>query len=638
MKFFLFILFIFFNTYCSFGQFTTCSKSANQLRNLKSAGLSNNSLIRMEKYDISYLLMNLNVSNTSTYIRGFVTQKGFFKTEIDSVLLELHPEYTIDSIILNKEKTKYSRENQLLKIPNKSKNFEVSIYYHGSIKKSQLFFMGGSGIINKMEENLQKKVTYTLSEPFSASEWWPSKQSLNDKIDSADLYFTTLYPNLVGSNGKLIEKKKLTDSLVQFHWKTNYPTTYYLFSFSVAPYLDFSFKTFIKEVNDSLLIQNYIYNDSNFLKKNITNIKLTGDYLKLYSKKYGVYPFMNEKYGHCLSTINGGMEHQTMTTILNFDPYLVAHELAHQWWGNHVTCGSFQDIWLNEGFATYSEYIMYENIFPNKKNIVLNSFHERAKTQKTGSVWVLDTLSESRIFSRELSYDKGASIIHTLRYIINNDSLFFEGLKFFQNKYAHSFARAIDFKNTIETKCNVNLNDYFNQWYFGEGYPIYSVKTVIDDSTRIHVNQVTTSSKTSLFTTPLELLLSRKNMTDTILKFSITQNNMVFTFPNVLNINYVKSVDPNNYIINDVSSFLNMEDTMQVYIKVYPNPTNKEISIVTKETNSYIVNLYDLNGNILKKENHNSFSKISLTDFKPGIYLIEILSDNKKYTTKIIVE
>jgi aminopeptidase N len=498
--------------------------------------------------------------------------------------------------------------------------------------------MNGSGVVNGTHEQTKNKVTYTLSEPFSASEWWPSKQSLNDKIDSADLYFTTDNSNLVGSNGILISKKQINNNLTQFHWKTRYPTTYYLFSFSVGPYLDYSFKTYIPEIKDSILVQNYIYKDSTFFKENKNNINLTSDYLKLYSNLFGTYPFHKEKYGHCLSTIGGGMEHQTMTTLNSFDPALVSHELAHQWFGNHVTCSSFKDIWLNEGFATYSEYLMFEKLFPDKKNNLLDSYTQRAKSQTSGSIFVKDTLDESKIFSRTLSYDKGALILHTLRYIINNDELFFNGIKNYQRKFANSFANVSDFKQIMKTSCNIDLTAFFDEWYYGEGYPIYSVKTESTDSTRIFINQTTTSTNTTLFTTPIELLIHRENQSDTLIKVSISKNNVVLTYPISSNFTYIKSVDPNNFLLNETSPYLNSNDLISEYVKIFPNPTHSKLTVLTKQPDDYQIMISDLQGKEILKFDHNSISNLDLENINPGLYSIEITSKNLFYTQKLIVE
>lgn len=638
MKFFLsFFICSSFLLHCV-SQENFCSKSKNFNRKLKSVNLQNSELVRMNKFNITYLVMDLNVTNQNTEISGNVIQYGYFENETDSLLFELHPNYVIDSILLNNSNTNFYRKNYLLKIPNQHKEFNICIYYHGKINNTQGQFMGGLGVINGTDPNTKQFVTYTLSEPFSASDWWPSKQSLNDKIDSADLYFTTENPNLVGSNGMLISKKNIDSKNIKFHWKTRYPTTYYLFSFSVGPYLDYSFKTSLPGLKDSLLVQNFIYSDSLVFKNSKKNIDFTGEYLKLYSSLFGTYPYNKEKYGHCLSTINGGMEHQTMTTLNSFDPYLVSHELAHQWFGNHVTCSSFSDIWLNEGFATYSEYLMYEKLFPEKKDLLLGSYIQRAKKFKTGSVYVQDTLNESRIFSRELTYDKGALIIHTLRYLINNDSLFFKTLKEYQAKFSHSFASAFDFKNTVEEICKIDLTKFFDEWYYGQGYPVYSFQTEKGLETKIHIQQTTTSNETTLFTTPIEVLLARENLSDTLLRLNISKNHETFIFPNSLKIAYVKAIDPNNNILHETSNFSNVLNINDEKIKLYPNPCQSELTIQISNPGNYYFKLIDLEGRIVKSIKKNTSFKLNTYEFKKGIYFVEISNENSFYSEKIIFE
>ena len=638
MKYIFLFFLILFNSFLGYNQTSICSKANHVVRKLKSTNLTSSDISRMNKYDINYLEMDLKVSANDTKISGSVKYKGYFKSELDNILLELHPDYIIDSIILNNNKTLFLRENYNLIIPNSNKYFDLSIYYNGQINSNQGQFMGGLGVINGTDNFTNKKVTYTLSEPFSASDWWPSKQSLNDKIDSADLYFTTENPNLVGSNGVLISKKEVDSKNTKFHWKTKYPTTYYLFSFSVGSYLDYSFKTSLPGLKDSLLVQNFIYSDSLVFKNSKKNIDLTKEYLKLYSTLFGVYPFYKEKYGHCLSTINGGMEHQTMTTLNSFDPYLVSHELAHQWFGDHVTCSSYSDIWLNEGFATYSEYLMYEKLFPDKKNLLLSSFIQRAKTFETGSVYVQDTLDESRIFSRELTYDKGALIIHTLRYLINNDSLFFKSLKEYQTKFSHSFASVKDFKKIVEQICGIDLTNYFNEWYYGEGYPIYAVQTEKSSETKINIQQSTSSSKTPLFTTPLELLIARDNLPDTLIRVNLTKNNEVLNFPNSLKLSYVKSIDPNNKILHETTSFLNINELDTKMINVYPNPCQSELTIQINNPNSYRVRLINIDGQEVFNSILNSTYKLKTEEFKNGIYILEISDKKSLYSQKIIID
>jgi aminopeptidase N len=198
---------------------------------------------------------------------------------------------------------------------------------------------------------------------------------------------------------------------------------------SVSKYVEYNVFAHPAGSTDSILIQNYIYDNPATLQNFKNDIDETADFLEYFSTIYGPYPFPNEKYGHCMAPLGGGMEHQTMTTQGTFSKGLTSHELAHQWFGDHVTCGSWADIWVNEGFATYSEYLMLSKLYPNEASAEMSGNHNQVLQQAGGAVWVEDSLNGSRLFSGRLTYAKGAAIIHTFRFIMNNDSAFFRALK-----------------------------------------------------------------------------------------------------------------------------------------------------------------------------------------------------------------
>eukprot|EP01030_Chromulinospumella_sphaerica_P015185 gene15185-14982_t len=153
----------------------------------------------------------------------------------------------------------------------------------------------------------------------------------------------------------------------RYEWKHRYPIDYYLVSASVARYVDYSFKMHLEGSADSMLIQNYVYDNPLTLPffKNV--IDSTGILVNYFSSIYGRYPFWKEKYGHCMAPLSGGMEHQTMTTLGYFQGWLVVHELGHQWFGDNVTCGTWRDIVMNEGFASYSEYLYYDKFYSHAR-------------------------------------------------------------------------------------------------------------------------------------------------------------------------------------------------------------------------------------------------------------------------------
>ena len=639
MRVFLLMLFYLFTISC-FGQNNkyTCSKQKRGGRLTKSGLLSAFDTERIKQFDLHYGEFYITATNTSTYISGHVNLHAFC-SNLDTMVLELHENLIIDSILVDQLKTVYARRKSTLYIPiNKATHFQTSIYYHGTPPTNKSNPLGGSGLSTTIDKYTNTSITYTLSEPFSAYEWWPSKQDLHDKIDSIDLHLTIPTDCKVGSNGILIGINENNNNTHTFHWKHRYPIAYYLISISIAPYIDYSYKVKPKYAPDSILIQNYIYNTPETLTKNESDIRKTGDYLCYFSDLYGLYPFHNEKYGHCLAILNGGMEHQTMTTLISFDNQLVAHELAHQWWGDHVTCSSWSDIWLNEGFATYSEYLMLGKFNLEKQQSKLNGFHDNILSEKGGSVYCADTLNKSRIFSRRLTYDKGAAIIHTLRYIINNDSLFFMALRDFQHHYAFRSASAQDLKKTLEQVTQTNLDAFFNEWYYGEGYPTYAVK-LDKENTQLTILQESSSNKTPLFTTPLEILFSRKNLSDTTIRFELKQNEEIITLPTSLQLKEILAIDPNNYIINQMMLYPSLIDTLATNLLVYPNPATEKLYIIQKNAGNYEVNLIDITGKEILKHDFTKEIILDTTHYDECNYTLEIRNKetNANYKQQVTI-
>ncbi|MCH2231983.1 MAG: hypothetical protein MK105_16730 [Crocinitomicaceae bacterium] len=207
--------------------------------------------------------------------------------------------------------------------------------------------LGGAGMTNGSSPSWGNQVTWSLSEPFSAYEWWPCKQSLTDKADSVGIKITVPSTCKAGSNGVLENVVDLGNSLTRYEWKHRHPIDYYLVSVAVAQYVEYNVYANPTGAASPILIQNYIYDNPATLNNFQNDIDETVDFMELFAELYGPYPFEDEKYGHCMAPLSGGMEHQTMTTQGWFAKSLTAHELGHQWWGNNVTCASWADIWVN---------------------------------------------------------------------------------------------------------------------------------------------------------------------------------------------------------------------------------------------------------------------------------------------------
>ena len=615
---------------------TTCSKQTKQHNLLKTATLNASQIVETEKYDVHFYSLNLNMTNTSSYLSGTAEIHAKANSNLDSALFELYPSMIISEVRVNGLVVNFSRLGTAVKAPVNSsanQNFVIEISYSGNPPTAQTNPLGGSGMTAGTSPSWGNKVVWSLSEPFSAYEWFPCKQSLRDKADSSFVAVTVPDTCKAGSNGVLINTVPLGNGFTRYEWKNTHAIDYYLISVAVAKYIEYSFYANPVGAPNPILIQNFIYDNPQTFIYFEDEINETGDFMELFYDLYGPYPFEDQKYGHCMAPIGGGMEHQTMTTQGSFSKGLTAHELAHQWWGNSVTCASWSDIFINEGFASYSEYVMLENLYPAEKVQHMLDVHDNVLSQTGGSVWFSDTLNENRIFNGRLSYDKGSGIIHSIRYLMNNDSLFFAGLREFQNDFKDSVARGIDLRNKMQEISGINYTPFFEQWYFGEGYPTYSIRwKQIGQDLLLELNHTASKpSVTPTFTNPIDLRFIRQGMIDTLIRFDVASNSQQFYISNFGTLSSTITVDPQNWIINNIgtiiqdNSLVNLTEEFgnNTALTIVPNPNNGIFTIGNQQANCW-VSVFNMQGkNILNKQLAPN-EVIDLQDFGKGTYLLEI--------------
>ncbi len=629
-----------------------CSKRTRHTnQSMKSNSLSVAQISETERYNVHYYALDLAMTNLSTNVSGTVEIHATAKENLDSALFELFSSFTINAIAVNGNQVNYSRNSSAIKVPVNAltgANFIISINYAGTPPTAATNPLGGSGVTNTSSPTWGNQVTFTLSQPFSAYEWWPCKQSLGDKADSCSVKITVPSNCKAGSNGVLENVVDLGNGSTRYEWKHRHPIDYYLISVSVAKYIDYSIYANPAGAPAPILIQNFIYDNPQTLPNFQAEIDETASFIELFSELFGPYPFADEKYGHCMAPLSGGMEHQTMTTQGWFEKSLTAHELGHQWFGNNVTCASWADIWVNEGFASYADYLMIENNYPAEKVQYMLDVHANVKSQPGGSVYCIDSLNEARIFSGRLSYDKGSAIVHTMRFMVNNDNLFFEALRNYQNAFKDSVAKGMDVKNTVEATTGVDLTAFMNEWYFGEGFPTYSTRwNSVNNQLILEISQTTSKpSVTPLFTNPLEVRFSRSGQADTTIRFSITGNTTQFIVPNVGVVTNVTGIDPSNWIINSSGSnvydplFLSIDETKSSHnwIKIYPNPTNDIIQFEFPEgIESMDIKVIDANGKKVMDKRLKKGEFLSVQKLPQGNYTIDfMLDENHNYSSAFI--
>lgn len=610
--------------------FTEMKCTHNHMAHLKSI-----SFIERESYydyDLIYNKIHWKVNPEKRYIQGKVSFLfKALKNEISSIQLDLHDSLHIDSITRNSVNLPYAHRNHSITVAlptslsiNKIDSF--TLYYHGIPPNT------GSGAFETILRDSVYPELWTLSEPYGALEWWPCKQSLLDKIDSIDICITIPEKYKAASNGLLISEEIEGNQNIS-HWKHRYPITTYLVGIAVTNYKEFSEYFFFSDT-DSMLLINRVFPE--YFDQAKKGTEMTPKFMRLFSDLFIPYPFKNEWYGHAQFSRGGGMEHQTMSFMANFGFELVAHELAHQWFGNYATLNSWHDIWLNEGFATYLTGLAYENLDPYWFHRFYEVRLEGIVKKPDGSVYVQDTTDANRIFNGRLSYAKGAYVLRMLRWELG-DADFFSALRNYMNderlKYGYTSQQIL--VDHLETAGDTSLTEFFNDWYYGEGNPNYQVLwDQKNDSVYIAIQQQTSHESVDFYEMHIPLKIVTRN--DTVdLRLHHTLNGQEYVFAMQQNVQEIL-FDPDiwllstNHVITDYDKVLISKN-----VTLYPNPATDWLHIdfpnFMAESGYEIYTISGKkirSGNLQKEQN-----LLKIAGMKPGIYLLKIQLDNG-YVTK----
>ena len=467
--------------------------------------LSSNPLLG--NYDVKFYGLDVVADNTSDLISGSGTVLAEIREDgFSTLVLELYHSLVVERVVVDGTEMSFTHTDDELYIDLPAQRDS------GTLLSAEVFYSGqtGPGMAMEVDDEWGVPVTYTSSEPFYSKDWFPCKQDLTDKADSVHVFITTDYGLKGVSNGIHTGTTYFPDGKVRYEWKSNYPIDYYLISIAVADYEEFNFEVQPSGSTQPIFIQNFVYRVRGCLDIYRDQIRMTDPIMEVFWDHFGPYPHRDEKYGHYLWPRGGGMEHQTMTGMGHFEFYLVAHELGHSWFGNYVTCATWQDIWINEGFATFAGYLATEILGPEYAFGEREYRFDRALLEPEGTVYIPeeDADDASRIFSGNLSYNKGMALLYMLRYEMQNDELFYLTLRNFLDRYANDVATGLDFKEVLEETSGTDYTDFFDQWYFGAGYPIYDVSWEQEGNQLTLIStQSTSSSQTPLFKMTMEYTL-----------------------------------------------------------------------------------------------------------------------------------
>jgi disulfide bond formation protein DsbB len=479
------------------------SRSAGQ--RLNAPGLR---VMASNNFDVKYYRCEWDVDPAVNNIKGMVTPHFVMSTAGNSITLDLSSALTVSSVQQHGSNVAFSHAGDALTITLQNSvsagtKDSVTISYEGTPPAANAAFVVAT------HGPSATPVIWTLSEPYGSRDWWPCKNGLDDKADSVDIYITHPATYKAASNGLLKSETPVAGSKTRTHWKHRYAIASYLVAIAVTNYNVLDNSVLIGSTN--VPFKTYCYPESQVTFQNGVQNALNA--MVQFSNLFGDYPFKNEKYGHVQFGWGGGMEHQTCSFMVNMSETLIAHELGHQWFGDKVTCGSWQDIWLNEGFATHLASIYAEAKYPGNTKTTRTNEINTITSQPGGSVWVDNVNDVNRIFSNRLSYLKGSHLLYMLRWIMG-DATFFTAVNNYINDpaLAYGYVTTANLKSHLEAASGKDLTYFFNQWFTGQGYPSYQVEWYpLGNSVQMKLSQTQSHASVSFFQLPIPLLFRNAN-------------------------------------------------------------------------------------------------------------------------------
>ncbi|MEC8693362.1 MAG: M1 family aminopeptidase [Bacteroidota bacterium] len=574
-------------------------------------------------------------------ISGSVLFQFRVDNTVDSLAFDLIQQLQVDSVSVNGKLAKTERRSNQVFVFNDQKwkagsLDSFTVYYHGN----PAGIPGGWGAYT-YDNHATGPIIHTLSQPYGAPFWWPCKQSLTDKIDSIDIYVETHKDFKVGSNGIFLSDVSTSDELHKIHWSHRYPVVTYLVAIAVTNYVEFTDYAHFDGRSDSLPVLNYVF--PQFEASSRSEVKDILPMLRLMDSLFIPYPFEKEKYGHAQFTWGGGMEHQTMSFMVNFSFDLMAHEVAHQWFGDMVTCGSWNDLWLNEGYATYLTAVCHEYLRGKEDfKFQMRAMRNNITAKDDGSVKPSDTSQVNVLFNGRLTYRKGAWLLHMLRNEMG-DSLFFEGCRTFLTggNRAYAFSTTNEYREVMESVSGRDLHWFFKQWYEGQGHPELKINWEQQGrEVKIKIDQTPSHPSVPMWKIQVPIEFSNVNGES---ELCILQPKEL-SFDTVITLGFAADTavfDPNITVLAKASlGGLNLNKIQKEEVVVAPNPSATEWNIYARNQILQKVEVYnDIGQLVYSKSLDSAFNtKIPLLGLSSGTYITRIYTDNIVYSRKCIKE
>ena len=457
-------------------------------------------------YDVTYYNLNVTIDEKEKTIERsfndihFTSTSDFETIQIDlaknmEILLILFPDKELDSACYDVEATEleFTREHDAVfvkfpRIIRKGEQSSIRVWYSGYPREAVNPPWDG-GFSWEIDKNNNPWIGVSC-QGLGSSVWWPNKDHQSDEPDSMTIKVSARNPLKIICNGNLRSEKTtwssyLQDSINTSEWFVSYPINNYNVTLNIGDYVHFQDE--YVSGDDTLDLSYYVlsYNEEK-AKKHFEQVK---PMMECFENYFGKYPFWEDGYA-LVETSYLGMEHQSAIAYgndylpgylgslgysggLEFD-YIIVHETGHEWWGNSITTNDIADMWIHEGFCTYSEALYVECLYGydqmleyvnNQKRFIRNNSpivgHYHVNNKGSGDM-----------------YQKGSVMLHTLRTLIENDELWFELIKEISEKFQYETLDAQEIMNYIMERTSYDLTDFFSQYLNHEKLPEFQYKLV----------------------------------------------------------------------------------------------------------------------------------------------------------------
>lgn len=510
----------------------------------------------------------------TAYLEAVTTIDGQAKAEtLDELIIDFYENITINSLQLNDvEFSTYTRSDDKIWMDLSSDPLDPGEVFEVTVDYTRVYGSAYQGIMFRSHGDTDIPAICSIDQPYRSPQWWPCFDYPGDKA-TADIYMT--YPDwmIAVSNGLLQSEVDNGNGTKTSHYREDYQAYTSALSVAMTDYVTWT-DTYVSPLDGTTMPLEY-YAFSEDSAKAMVDFDVTADAIVYFAQIYGEYPFINEKYG-IAETPNsfGSLEHQTITSLtrtatqrdLNWD--VIVHELAHQWWGDWVTCYTWNHLWLHEGFATYSEVLFHEYDTGEPAGLFMALEYDDGEYDGDlrGTVYTEDEHLFNPFLELGAVYEKGGWVLHMLRHMMG-DTAFFNAAKTFGANHAHSTAVTDDLKIVLEAEYGSSLDAFFDQWIYTPYRPIYSVMyetatrpggykvSIILDQTQGHmVQDLSGTPLRDYYSMPIDFTVHYTDATTEIFTVTNNQSSQIFQL--------LTTKEPNNTVLDEGSNILKVVEVL----------------------------------------------------------------------------